>query len=387
MHFACGFGTLYAAGCATQDMNRQRVMRFHHKDTVKALSQGTPIEEIPEPKEAIINDPNMILDHSHSLLYKEALQTAARFDGQLPAQNLTLYYPVVANPDDPNATLEFVVRKLDTTHEWNQCADELKDMLESIPADPQRVGFNIGTPDRQHHVTSRAGANQSWGGLLGVKTFYTGENGKFLVNAHQISGIDSKLRNDDTFRYEILFGPEAFGAKKVREDWLYLINTAENAGLGFAAANVGGAVGATAESVINGIWAYFEGIEPSERTILTDGTEYVTALDQQASDIYNILKDAERLGATEIILFPYAMEGQVKPDLGIVLANGADNVRYCSTGNLSFDVKSAGPNHLMDALYRALGFGSRILYNGRAKECLDCCGNDGTSKTINVICS
>ncbi len=338
----------FLAGCTTANYSRQDINEIPVK---KAESLVKIVETMPTPK--------FKGDIVDSLSYEDTKKVVEKYEN-LPEQKIMLYFPTDKIISEKTLERESEARVLDTTGLLNQYADEIKRLEDLIPEKSKRIRLSLAEADRKQFATQRSGDNQLSieSGLFGVDSYYASGNGQFLIDVKEVTGVGKDFRNKKEFRISVLFGQEAFNAMKERKDWLAGLTFAEDVAMGGAMGGAYGAGGVAAGKLIDGVWAYFEGINPPEGTFMSDNRFNISKLEEKSSDVYSALKVSKEENARSCMTVPYSNGA------GLVRAGYATKVVY-KDNEVIFNTDEKGVHHLKDLIYRLLQVGTRFGSKGK----------------------
>jgi len=219
------------------------------------------------------------------------------------------------------STNGFSVKHVDLQGPRNADADKLND-LENLVKDNLGVvkGLNIGSPDskfkkaREYQVSDNAQ-------LLGVRNYSATE-----TNSNVNVVIEGHLHElGDNYRIAVKFGTSSFSEEEKTLDTHLGVTTVADLGIGFWAAGPIGSAAFSAHNFIEYGIANLLSEKVPNGTSLTENANFVSSLPLSAAHTTQLLNDAHRLGATQIIIVPYD-NGANGRGVGVALTKNAKDI-------------------------------------------------------------
>jgi hypothetical protein len=337
---------LSLTGCATVYDSRSL-----NKVDSRAL-ENIPFMQVTPPN----NSPRQL-----NIDYKTAKDTVERY-ARVPSQRLTIYH----TSSDPTESEE-----LDTTGPFNNAVPIILGLENRLINSYNKATLLLGPADRGTQVSSLSGDKQisTESGLLGVVSYAVKPN--FEVQVKEKTGL-CHTRKETMYHFIIHFNQDDLKVRKCRRDLVRLGQYGLESTVGFAVAGVGGALGMASMNLIDGIYAYFEGIPAPKATLVSNGDSSISG-----NNLVCVLNQASRVGANSIIT--YTQNNQV---VGLIYAQNPFNVISSEENTVEFDVSRKGANQLklflLNAAKVGVGFG---IANSLSDNHIDnpCVNNGGSS--------
>lgn len=284
--------------------------------------------------------------------------------GTPPAQSIDIYF--MPRPGTAEK------REMNTTGMVNGSLDEVKDLLEALPVDSDRISLYLGAPDYNKKVASRGAANQA-SNTCGIACVdrYTSKGNKvrgLRVRIEEETGLrstDGKLKEESRFKTYVSFETDSgVGVEKKRADWVLGLETVERATTAGLFTGPYGAAGSGLWSLADAGWSWGEGKEAPRGSRVYDNRRNVVP--GRGAECANILQKAKDLGARAIAVAD-CEDGVSVTYLTDVNALGRDE-----NGVFVYTTKE-GADHLYKLLY---GVAQGVTTAGAEGIALSGCNNE-----------